>query len=229
MAAKVIVSYDDPANDRDALMLGHILAEAGAELTLAYVRHSTHAESGREEDEARAAEALLERGARWLEDPTVERRVVLSGSTGAGLRWLAEHEAADIVVFGSDYRTAAGHVAPQRSAQTLLEGGRTAVAIAPANYGYELDCRVTRVGVVAEPGDDATIATARELADGLEAGVTRDEREVDLLVVGSRTEAPDGRLMLTSRGWNEIEDATCPVLVLPRGVLIEFAAPLYIS
>ncbi|MBV9004120.1 MAG: universal stress protein [Solirubrobacterales bacterium] len=229
MAAKVIVSYDDTLNDHDALMLGRVLAEAGAELTLAYVRHTTQSERAREELEEHEAEALLERGARWLDDLSVERRVVVSGSTSTGLSWLAEQEDADIVVFGSDYRTAAGHVVPQHSAQTLLEGGSTAVAIAPANYRSARDRRVARVGVLAAPGDDAAIATARELSDGLGATVTRDERQVDLLVVGSRMEAPEGRVMITAQAQNEIENATCPVLVVPRGVTIEFAAPLYVS
>lgn len=229
MAAKVIVSYDDTLNDHDALMLGRVLAEAGAELTLAYVRHTTQSERAREELEEHEAEALLERGARWLDDLSVERRVVVSGSTSTGLSWLAEQEDADIVVFGSDYRTAAGHVVPQHSAQTLLEGGSSAVAIAPANYRSARDRRVARVGVLAAPGDDAAIATARELSDGLGATVTRDERQVDLLVVGSRMEAPEGRVMITAQAQNEIENATCPVLVVPRGVTIEFAAPLYVS
>lgn len=229
MAAKVIVSYDDTLNDHDALMLGRVLAEAGAELTLAYVRHSTQSERAREELEEHEAEELLERGARWLDDLSVERRVVVSGSTGTGLSWLAEQEDADIVVFGSDYRTAAGHVVPQHSAQNLLEGGSTAVAIAPANYRSDRDRRVARVGVLAAPGDDTAIATARELADGLGASVTRDERQVDLLVVGSRMEAPEGRVMITAQAENAIENATCPVLVVPRGVTIDFAAPLYVS
>ncbi|MBV9421658.1 MAG: universal stress protein [Solirubrobacterales bacterium] len=229
MAAKVIVSYDDTLNDHDALMLGRVLAEAGAELTLAYVRHTTQSERAREELEEHEAEALLERGARWLDDLSVERRVVVSGSTSTGLSWLAEQEDGDVVVFGSDYRTAAGHVVPQHSAQTLLEGGSSAVAIAPANYRSARDRRVARVGVLAAPGDDAAIATARELSDGLGATVTRDERQVDLLVVGSRMEAPEGRVMITAQAQNEIENATCPVLVVPRGVTIEFAAPLYVS
>ena len=40
MALKIIVSYDDSDNDRDALALGRLLAFSGAELSLAYVRHS---------------------------------------------------------------------------------------------------------------------------------------------------------------------------------------------
>ena len=41
MSVRAIVSYDDTENDHDALMLGRVLADAGAQLTLAYVRHST--------------------------------------------------------------------------------------------------------------------------------------------------------------------------------------------
>jgi nucleotide-binding universal stress UspA family protein len=203
-------------------MLGRVLAEAGAQLTLAYVRHTTQSERAREELEEHEAEALLERGAGWLGDIEAERRVIVSASTGDGLKWLAEQEEADIVVFGSDYRTAAGHVAPQHSAQTLLEGGPAAVAIAPANYRSDRAPRINAVGVLAVPGDDDAIATARELAERLGARVTRDEREVDLLVVGSRMEAPEGRVMVTAQAQNEIENATAPVLVVPRGVTIHF-------
>src|SRR5438045_8871099 len=109
MATKAIISYDDTPNDHDALMLGRVLAEAGVELTLAYVRHTTQAERRREELEEHEAHGLLERGARWLDGIDAERRVVVSGSTGEGLKWLAEEEEADIVVFGSDYRTPPGH------------------------------------------------------------------------------------------------------------------------
>lgn len=229
MAAKTIISYDDTLNDHDALMLGRLLAAAGSELTLAYVRHTTQVEHAREELEEHDAERLLERGARWLDDLDVDRRIIVSASTGEGLRWLAEQEAADIVVFGSDYRTAAGHVAPQKSAWTLLEGGAAAVAIAPANYRSDRDAQIHRIGVLATPGDDATIETARHLADRFDAVVSRDEHQVDLLVVGSRAEAPEGRVMLSSQAQNEIEDAGCPVLVLPRGARIDFASPIYVA
>jgi nucleotide-binding universal stress UspA family protein len=199
-----------------------LLADAGTELILAYVRHATQIEHTREELEAGEAEALLDRGAEWLGDPYVEQRVVVSASTSAGLCQLAAQEQADIVVFGSDYRTAAGHVAPQQSAQSLLDCGSTALALAPSGYHISYSPRITAVGVLAAPGDDAAIATARDLAESFEARLTRDERHVDLLVVGSRSEAPPGRLMVSAHAQHEIENATCPVLVVPRGVTLRF-------
>jgi nucleotide-binding universal stress UspA family protein len=226
MATKAIISYDDTPNDHDALMLGRVLADAGAELTLVYVRHATQTEREREQLEEHEAEALLDRGARTLGDLGVERRVVVSGSTAEGLKWLAEREGADVIVFGSDYRTAASHVAPQKSAQSLLEGGPAAIAIAPANYRSEHATTFGRLGLLAAPGDDAALETARDLAESLGARVTRDEPHVDLLVVGSRPEAPEGRVMVTSHAQNAIENATSPVLVVPRGVTVRFPLPL---
>jgi nucleotide-binding universal stress UspA family protein len=225
MAPKTIVSYDDTLNDHDALALGRVLAGAGASLELAYVRHTTQAERSREELEEHEAEALLERGARWLGNLDVDRRVVVSASTGEGLGWLAEQDDAQIVVFGSDYRTPAGHVQPGRSAQFLLEGGPAAVAIAPANYRSDRDPRIARIGVLASAGDDSAARTARELGERLQAAVGSTTVGVDLLVVGSRAEAREGRVMITAQAANAIENSTVPVLVVPRGAAIRFAAP----
>jgi nucleotide-binding universal stress UspA family protein len=212
---KAIVSYDGTPTDQDALEFGRLLAESGVELVLAYVDH--RAESGGDDQDP---EALLDRGARWLDDVAVERRVVVSGSTADGLARLAAEEEADIVVFGSDYRTPAGHVAPQSSTQKLLEGGRAAVAIAPANYRQHEPFR--RVGLLATAGDDAALATAIELADSLGAQVTRDEPFVDVLVVGSRPEAPDGQVMLSAQAQKQVESSTSPVIVVPRGIGVRF-------
>jgi len=227
MAPKAIISYDDTPNDHDALMLARVLADAGIELMLAYVRHTTEDERERERLEEHEADALLERGARALGDLDVARRVVLSGSTAEGLSWLAEQEEAEIIVFGSDYRTAAGHVSPQKSAQALLDGGPAAIAIAPANYRSERAATFGRVGLLASPGDDAALETVRDLATSLRARVTDDEPHVDLLVVGSRPEAPAGRVMISASAQNEIENAGSPVLVVPRGVPVRF--PLVIE
>ena len=222
MSTKAIISYDDTPNDPDALMLGRVLADAGAELLLAYVRHVAEDALDRELLVEHEAETLLERGARTLGDLDVERRVVLNGSTAEGLRHLAEEEEAAIIVFGSDYRTAAGHVAPQKSTQALLEGSPAAIAIAPANYRSEDATTFGRVGLLAAPGDDAALETARDVAESLGARLTRDEAQVDLLVIGSRPEASEGRIVISSQAWHAIESATAPVFVVPRGVTVRF-------
>ena len=226
MAPTAIVSYDDTLNDLDALALARLLAEAGTTLTLAYVRHSTESRRDLEDVEEHEAEALLERGARWLGDLDVARQVVLSASTGAGLRWLAEVQDADIVVFGSDYRTSPGHVAPQQSTLALLEGGPAAVAIAPAGYGLNGGPQFGRIGVLADPDDEAAAQTAAELAEQLDAEVTRELRSLDMLVVGSRSEARPGYVTISARAQNAIEAATAPVLIVARAVPVRFAVPV---
>ena len=117
MALKIIVSYDDTDNDRDALALGRLLAFSGAELSLAYVRHSV---GGALEEEQ--AQELLARGAASVGAPEMPRHVVVNAGTSVGLTELAERENADIIVFGSEYRTAAGTVKPGIPAHKLLPG-----------------------------------------------------------------------------------------------------------
>src|SRR5579863_9217606 len=132
MSAKVIISYDGTQNDDDALALGKMLARAGFTLALAYVRHSREFDPKREALAQHDADQRLERGATLLSDPDVPRHVVFGASTGAGLAQLAADQGASVVVFGSDYRTAPGHVEPGTSAQVLLDGGLVAVGIAAA-------------------------------------------------------------------------------------------------
>lgn len=221
MTPHAIVSYDDSQNDRDALMLGRALRDAGARLTLAYVRHTVHRCPDDEELSHHEAHALLERGACWLEEPDMPRRVVMNASTGEGLACLAAAEQADVIVFGSDYRTPRGHVALGRSAQTLLEGGLSALALAPADYAAATP-RIRAVGVLRGTADEAAIETAFAIAERLDAAVFDRNHDVDLLVVGSRPEARAGRVMLTSHAANAIEEATSPVLIVARGVPMHF-------
>ena len=145
MTPRIIISYDDTANDRDALALGRLLAVSGAELSLAYVRHSQLPEQDREAEEERQAKELLERGAREIGAPDMQRHVVFHASTGEGLIDLAEKENADVVVFGSDYRTAPGAVQTGTSAQRMLSGGRAAIAIAPADLRSHPSVKVARM------------------------------------------------------------------------------------
>ena len=207
----IIISYDDTDNDRDALALGRVLGDAGANIALAYVRHA----SDHDVREEREAEALLERGARSIGVPDAPRHVVINPSTGVGLAELAEQEHADVVVFGSDYRTARGAVSRGTSAQRLLHGGPAAVAIAPADLRSRSSFGVERIGVLAE-GDEVAEETARGLAAALGATVVEPSSgPVDLLVVGSRPEAEAGRVTLSASAEYAIETAASPVLVVP--------------
>jgi len=115
MTPVAIISYDGTSNDDDALELARVFGEAGAEVVLAYVRHSAGADAGRERLEESQAEALLERGSAALDGIETRRQVVMHASTPEGLKELAKREGADLIVFGSEYRTPAGRVSPQRS------------------------------------------------------------------------------------------------------------------
>jgi nucleotide-binding universal stress UspA family protein len=220
MALKIIVSYDDTDNDRDALALGRLLAYSGAELSLAYVRHSQGGAL-----EQKEAEELLTRGAASVGAPDMPRHVVVNAGTSVGLAELAERENADVIVFGSEYRTAPGTVKPGIPAHKLLLGGPAAIAISPAGLHSNPSVSVNAVGVLGE-GDASARETADSLAAALGASVTEhDGGHVDLLVVGSRPESPQGKVTLSAASDYVVETATQPVVVVPRGVALNFAAP----
>src|SRR5436305_11978919 len=160
MATSIIVSYDNTENDRDALALGRRLRDAGAKVSLAYVRHIQLEAADREALEESDAQSLLAEGAQLLGDPDVPRHVVIDASTGEGLLALAEREGADVVVFGSDYRTATGSVQPGNSARRLLDGGRTAVDTAPACFRDNTADPGT-IGLIPSAGDSSAEDTAR--------------------------------------------------------------------
>jgi nucleotide-binding universal stress UspA family protein len=225
MALKIIVSYDDTANDRDALGLGRLLAAAGGELALVYVRHFPRSDRAAELREQRAADALLARGALAIGAPEVERHVVVHASTGGGLWELAEREAADIVVFGSEYRTAEGTVRPGTSASRLLAGGPAAVAIAPAGFRSQLEYDVERIGVITEGEDLAPSETALNLAAAAGASVVESgQAPLDLLVIGSGEGTAPGRVDLSALTSYAIDTAGCPVLAVPREKPIAFTS-----
>jgi nucleotide-binding universal stress UspA family protein len=217
--SNVIVSYDGTYNEDDAVALGRILADAGADISLAYVRHAPEAETSREILAQHEAEVLLERGAALLGEHEAERHVITDRSTPDGLRALAERIGADAIVFCSDSHTAQGHIAVGNSARRLLEGAPIAVAIAPAGFA-KVAARVHKVGVV---GDGSAHATAQALARALGAEVTATAGEsLDALIVGSRPEAEQGRVSISAASENLIENATCPVLVVPQGRALSF-------
>jgi nucleotide-binding universal stress UspA family protein len=226
MSANIIVSYDGTNNEDDAVALGRLFAGAGAHVSLAYVRHAPEEEASREILAQHEAEVLLERGSELLGDREAPRHVITDRSTPEGLSRLAAQHAADAIVFCSDSHTAPGRIGVGNSAQRLLEGGATAIAIAPAGFSRQTAARIGRIGVA---GDGSAQATAEALAStlgaelgGVPSGAHPGEQDCGLLVVGSRPEAEHGRVSLSAASENLIEVATCPVLVVPHGVALTF-------
>jgi nucleotide-binding universal stress UspA family protein len=221
---KIIVSYDGTANENDAIALGRVFADAGAEVSLGYVRHTNEAVSDAE------AQGVLDRGTALFGGAFASSHVVTDRSTPEGLRSLAGQIGAQAIVFCSDSHTANGHVAIGNSAQRLLDGGATAIAIAPVGFA-EHTKSVQRIVGVGEPGGDGSAqATAQALAGALGAEVVPvADAQADLLVIDSRKEAALGRVSINASAAHLIEIATCPVLVTPRGVALSFGRPVALS
>jgi nucleotide-binding universal stress UspA family protein len=218
MSTKIIVSYDGSSNDDDALALGRVFARAGASLALAYVRHSREFDTRREELAQHDAERRLEQGAAWLGDPEIPRHIVVSASTGEGLAQLAESEGASAIVFGSDYRTPPGRVEPGTSAQHLLEGGPVAIAVAPAGLRTEPDATIKSITVSAPDADTAAQQTADALAEKIGASIAAEDGAAsNLIVVGSPSSAPLGRIGLSGAARSHLDSARGAVLVVPHG------------
>ncbi|MGI8429879.1 MAG: universal stress protein [Solirubrobacteraceae bacterium] len=217
MSTDIIVSYDGTSNDDDALALGKLLSRTGATLALAYVRHSREFDPRREDLAQHDAEHRLEQGAAWLEDPEIPRHVVVSASTGAGLGQLAQDEQASVIVFGSDYRTPPGRVEPGPSAQHLLEGGSVAIAVAPAGLRTDARASIETITVLPQDADGAAQDTAEALASALGVAIVASETGADLIVVGSRTSGPLGRIALGGAARTHLGAARSAVLVVPYG------------
>ena len=133
MQTHVIISYDGTDNDHDALALGRIFGDAGARVSLAYVRHATEADPAAEQRSQAQAPRSSSSAAR--SGSAIPRSPATSCSAARPARAcaaLAEREHADLVVFGSDWHTAPGHVQPGQSALRLIDGGPVSIAIAAA-------------------------------------------------------------------------------------------------
>jgi nucleotide-binding universal stress UspA family protein len=216
MSATAIISYDGTPNDDDAVALGKMLRPAGLALALAYVRHAPEFDPAREQLAQHDAEQRLERGASLLGDTEARRHIVFGASTVDALLQLAADEGASLVVFGSDYRTAPGHVEPGTTAQRVLEGGAVAVAIAAAGLRTKLDDGIRSIAVpAAGPTNDTARETASALAEGLGAEVLDAAGPVDLIVVGSQPQAPAGHIVVGGDVREELSRARGSVLVLP--------------
>ncbi|HUA12853.1 MAG TPA: universal stress protein [Solirubrobacteraceae bacterium] len=223
MPTKIIISYDGTANEEDAIALGRTFGRAGADLSVAYVRHAAEGDTAAEQHAQAEAQEVLERGIGLLGIPHAGSHVVIDRSTPHGLARLAAAEGADVVIFCSDSHTAKGQVSIGNSAQALLEGGPCAVAIAPAGLAERSDA--LRGIVAVADGDGGATATADEIAAALGAEVKPViDDTTDLVVIDSRADAAPGTVSLSSSAAHLIEIVRAATVVLPRGKTLSFSA-----
>lgn len=221
MTTSAIVSYDGTTHDDDALALAHQLAAGGVALSLAYVRHTREYDPKREELGEYDATRRLEMGATWLDTPDIQRHVVIDPSTSAGLATLAGSEGAQLILFGSDYRTPPGRVEPGGSAQGLLEGGSVAIGVAQAGLRTNGHKPIETISVAGDPGGAAE-RTAESLAAALGARVIPGGGDADLILVDSQANAPEGKIALGGASRARLDSARGSVIVLPVGTALSF-------
>jgi hypothetical protein len=221
MATSIIVSYDGTTHDDDALALARMLAATGATLSLAYVRHSREYDPRREEISEHDAARRLEQGGIWLEAPAITRHVVVDPSTSAGLGRLAADQGAELILFGSDYRTAPGRVEPGGSAQGLLNGGAVAIGVAQAGLRTSADPKIATISVASDEPDGAASQSAQSLAGALGAELIGGY-DADLILVDSQAGAQQGKIALGGSTRAQLDSARGSVIVLPHGVALTF-------
>ena len=220
MALKIIVSYDDTDYDKDALALGRLLALGGAELSLAYVAPLLRRRPGGEGGRGDAGPRRQLRSA----PPTCPATSSSTPATSVGLTELAERQRRRrdrlrLRVPDRAGHRQAGHLGPQTAARRPGRDRRRPGR--PARRRRR--CRSTR-SASSTRATRAARETATSLASALGAGVAEHgSGPVDLLVVGSRPEAPAGKVVLSATSDYAVEAATYPVLVLPRGTSLAFS------
>ncbi len=169
MFSKIIVGVDEHDGGRDAIALARNLVEPHSQLTLVHI-HAGFPAIGRgtnrefEAVERDRAYALLERA---RTEAGIDAALTAHGaaSVGHGLHELAESLGADLLVIGSNRRSATGRVLIGDDANVALNHAPCAVAIAPAGYAkHAQPLREIGIAYNGSAESEHAIAVARKLA-----------------------------------------------------------------
>ena len=227
MAPRAIISYDDTPGDHDALMLGRILADAGASLTLAYVRHCT-------QSELLAGGA---RGARGRDAARARRRMVLGSPCRRAHRGEPVHRRRDCVGWPSRRRPtsscSARTTGPRRDT-SLRSARRRPCSRAGRPRSRSRPPATTASGHPGFTGSGCsrspeTTRRSPPPARSPTASARRSRATSPTSTCWSSGRAwrpPPGHVLISAHAQNVIENATCPVLVVPHGVTLDFPAVL---
>jgi nucleotide-binding universal stress UspA family protein len=234
---RIVVGVDGREGGRDALALAGLLQRAcGGELVAVYaypfdrtvsLESADAVEAVLQEDLLAELEAELARA-----DISARPLVIADASPARVLQSIAERDRADLIVVGSPHRSGADRVLGGDVAAGTLHAAPCAVAVAPAGFAdRERALQTVGVGFDDSRESRAALELARRVARA--AGATLESltapadraveeladrsRDLDLLVVGSRSHGPVRRVLLGSTSTRLVREAACPLLILPRG------------
>lgn len=231
MFNNVIVGVDGRQGGRDAIALARQLRRPHGTVALAHVYGTLGARGAAlaAPFEREAAHDLLERESA-LAGTNTRLLTRCGGIVGHALHELAEEEQADLLVVGCTRHAVLGRVLMGDDCRGALNGAPCAVAIAPGGYAY-LRRSLAHIGVGHDgsPEGQLALAAARQLAEAHGAAMSAAQvlegeelvqfgKDLDLLIVSSRGYGPFGRLVHGSVSRYLQRHATCPLLVLPRGI-----------
>lgn len=234
---RIVVGVDCREGGRDALALAALLQRVcGGELAAVYVYPYDRTVSL---DHADAVEAVLhgdllaQLEAELARAGVSARPLVIADAAPARvLQSIAERDDADLIVVGAPHRSGADRVLGGDAAAGTLHGAPCAVAVAPRGFADRARAlRTVGVGFDDSPESRAALELARrvagaaggtvhsytEPADRAATALADRSRDLDLLVVGSRSYGPVRRLLLGSTSTRLVREAACPLLILPRG------------
>jgi nucleotide-binding universal stress UspA family protein len=235
---RIVVGVDGREGGRDALALAVLLqGVCGGEVVAVYTYPYDRTVSL---DDAVGVEAVLhedllaELEAELTRARVVARPVVVADASPARvLQSIAKRDGADLIVVGAPHRSGADRVLGGDVAASTMHAAPCAVAVAPEGFAAR-ERALRTVGAGFDDSDEsrAALALARRIAqaagatvesltapaDRAAAWLADRSRDLDLLVVGSRSHGPVRRLLLGSTSTRLVRETACPLLIVPRGI-----------
>jgi len=224
MYRKILVGYDDSDQSKDAVALGHQLADAtGAELVVAGVFQFDPIWGGydphfheEEADYARKIEAAAK-------SVGAEAEAFPSSSAARGLHQLAEEIGADLIIVGSARYGRVGQAIAGSVGVALLHGSPCAVGIAPQGFRERSGEDITAIAVGIDGSPEARLALEAACDLATETGA-----KVKLVAVAEPPVIGAGKG--GAEGWHELKEVIEQIMrdrlteareSVPEGVEVE--------
>jgi nucleotide-binding universal stress UspA family protein len=196
MPPAVLVAWDPAVADRSAIGFGlRVARPLGARVTVVGVRAAESLADGDGEDAPAAEQACSELASALHREADV--RLLRADSAAAGLQRLIAAELPLLAVLGSSHAAALGRVALGTTAERVVHGAATAVAIVPRGADARPPGPVT-LGLLPTSDGRRALSLAARLASALGARLQallvlrRSPQEAEARELAERLAAPGG-------------------------------------